>query len=409
MAIKDAIAALDSIGKQGATIWAADNAARAAQATRDAASAQWVAEQKIDVYKTFYQDANSKLEDLNKEIAAGNFEIDDPESSQFAYWKDNFNARGEAFRNWAHAIGEPTYDSETDIIKLVDAIYAETIKTTDNPKKYLKFGDIKGKWGQFISRASPGVDIDLVKIVWDDRYSKLTDTEPYSMEEIPKTGKGWVSEIAGAPVDIATAAINLPADILAGAEMWWKGTTDVEPRYQLEDPVMGREWLKGLFGDPRGSRYEGKSLNPFARSTDPQPGDKDATLSQYEEAAQRRERRDSANNLLASIGNALVSPAPASGPSPYDRTGRAGVISRQGAEDVDPLMGPQGLISGFLSQDPEEDELPDISRQAMRFLERLSAMIQEYGPEEAFKLMSGQFKDLNKADKAKIEEYLENR
>ena len=72
-------------------------------------------------------------------------------------------------------------------------------------------------------------------------------------------------------------------------------------------------------------------------------------------------------------------------------------------------MGPQGLISGFLSQDPEEDELPDISRQAMRFLERLSAMIQEYGPEEAFKLMSGQFKDLNKADKAKIEEYLENR
>ena len=409
MSIKQTIAVLDDIGKQGATIWAADNAARAAQATRDAASAQWVAEQKIDVYKTFYQDANSKLEDLNKEIAAGNFEIDDPESSQFAYWKDNFNARGEAFRNWAHAIGEPTYDSETDIIKLVDAIYAETIKTTDNPKKYLKFGDIKGKWGQFISRASPGVDIDLVKIVWDDRYSKLTDTEPYSMEEIPKTGKGWVSEIAGAPVDIATAAINLPADILAGAEMWWKGTTDVEPIYQLEDPVGGREWLKGAFGDPRGSRYEGKSLNPFARSTDPQPGDKDATLSQYEEAAQRRERRDSANNLLASIGNALVSPSAASGPSAYDRTGRAGVISRQGAEDVDPLMGPQGLISGFLSQDPEEDELPDISRQAMRFLERLSAMIQEYGPEEAFKLMSGQFKDLNKADKAKIEEYLENR
>jgi len=409
MSIKQTIAVLDDIGKQGATIWAADNAARAAQATRDAASAQWVAEQKIDVYKTFYQDANSKLEDLNKEIAAGNFEIDDPESSQFAYWKDNFNARGEAFRNWAHAIGEPTYDSETDIIKLVDAIYAETIKTTDNPKKYLKFGDIKGKWGQFISRASPGVDIDLVKIVWDDRYSKLTDTEPYSMEEIPKTGKGWVSEIAGAPVDIATAAINLPADILAGAEMWWKGTTDVEPIYQLEDPVGGREWLKGAFGDPRGSRYEGKSLNPFARSTDPQPGDKDATLSQYEEAAQRRERRDSANNLLASIGNALVSPSAASGPSAYDRTGRAGVIARQGAEQIDPLMGPQGLISGFLSQDPEEDELPDISRQAMRFLERLSAMIQEYGPEEAFKLMSGQFKDLNKADKAKIEEYLENR
>tara|TARA_R110002020_G_scaffold101812_3_gene239487 strand:+ start:1724 stop:2944 length:1221 start_codon:yes stop_codon:yes gene_type:complete len=405
MAIKDAIAALDSIGKQGATIWAADTAAKSAALTRQAEKDQWVATQKIDVYKTFYQDANTKLDDLNKEIAAGNFEIDDPESSQFAYWKDNFNARGEAFRNWAHAIGEPTYDSETDIIKLVDAIYAETIKTTDNPKKYLKFGDIKGKWGQFISRASPGVDIDLVKIVWDDRYSKLTDTEPYSMEEIPKTGKGWVAEIAGAPVDIITAGINLPADVIAGAEMWWKGTTDVEPRYQLEDPVGGREWLKGAFGDPRGSRYEGKSLNPFARSTDPQPGDKDATLSQYEEAAQRR---DSANNLLSSIGNALISPSAASGPSAYDRTGRAGVIARQGAEQIDPLMGQQGLISGFLAQDTEEDELPEISRQAMRFLERLSAMIQEYGPEEAFKLMSGQFKDLSKSDRTKIEEYLEN-
>jgi hypothetical protein len=73
------------------------------------------------------------------------------------------------------------------------------------------------------------------------------------------------------------------------------------------------------------------------------------------------------------------------------------------------LIGQQGLISGFLAQDTEEEEVPDLSRQAMRFLERLSAMIQEYGAEEAFKLMSGQFKDLNKADKRKIEEYLENR
>jgi len=133
------IDALTDIGKQGAVMWAADNAAKAAKATRDAASAQWIAEQKIDVYKTFYQDANSKLEALNTEIAKGTFEIDDPEGSNFAYWKDNFDARGEAFRNWANAIGEPTYDSETDIIKLVDDVFEEMKGSTDNPKKYLKF------------------------------------------------------------------------------------------------------------------------------------------------------------------------------------------------------------------------------------------------------------------------------
>jgi hypothetical protein len=402
------IDALTDIGKQGAVMWAADNAAKAAQATRLAAKQQWIDEQKIDVYKTFYSDANSKLEALNTEIAKGTFEIDDLEGSNYAYWKENFNARGEAFKNWANAIGEPTYDSETDIIKLVDSIFEETKGSTDNPKKYLKFGDVKGKWGQFISRASPGVDIDLVKIVWDDRYSKLTDTEPYSMEEIPKTGKGWTAEIAGILPDVVTAGINLPATVLQGAEMWWKGTTDVDPIYQLEDPIGGREWWKGVFGDPRGSRFGegGKSLLGVFGTDSPQPGDKDATLSQYEEAAQRR---DSANNLLASIGNTLISPAPAAGPSPSGRTGRAGVIARQGAEEVEPLIGQQGLISGFLAQDTEEEELPDLSRQAMRFLERLSAMIQEYGAEEAFKLMSGQFKDLNKADKRTIEEYLENR
>ena len=59
-------------------------------------------------------------------------------------------------------------------------------------------------------------------------------------------------------------------------------------------------------------------------------------LSQYEEAAQRR---DSANNLLASIGNTLISPSAASADvvPAYDRTGRAGAIARQGAEQIDPL------------------------------------------------------------------------
>ena len=389
------IDALTDIGKQGAVMWAADNAAKAAQATREAEAAQWIATQKIDVYKTFYQDANSKLEALNTEIAKGTFEIDDIEGSNFAYWKDNFNARGEAFKNWANAIGEPTYDSETDIIKLVDKVFEEMKASTDNPKKYLKFGDVKTGWGKFISRSSPSVDIDLVKIVWDDRYSKLTE------DGGGETGTG------GLPAGVEDRwSVFTPEEMgkmpwwLEKGANWWLGETQqtLRDRGRAGDVLYKGLGIDKLLetGAERETRLGGDRESPPER----------LELSQYEEAAQRR---DSANNLLASIGNTLISPAPAAGPSPYDRTGRAGVIAQQGAEEVEPLIGQQGLISGFLAQDTEEKELPDLSRQAMRFLERLSAMIQEYGAEEAFKLMSGQFKDLNKADKRTIEEYLENR
>jgi hypothetical protein len=70
------------------------------------------------------------------------------------------------------------------------------------------------------------------------------------------------------------------------------------------------------------------------------------------------------------------------------------------------MMGREGLLNGFLAQGTEEDETPELTRQAMNFMTRLSAMMQEYGPEEAMRLMSREFQALKKSDKAQIEEHL---
>ena len=394
---------LTDIGKQGATIWAADRAAKSAQATRDAESAQWLATQQVDLFKTQFQSSDSVMSDLNKEIFAGNFDID-PKKHEANYniYKQQWKRRSDAFKQWANALGQPTYDSETDIIAVVDDIFAKTIEITDNPRKYLKFGDTKGKWAEAVSRFSPGVDLDLVEIVWNNRYDALTEGAPEAGGWIPGAGatgkmdyKTDIYSPPGSDFEYTPEKVEWGGPWwLDKAANWWK---DLSVRTDIRDIEA-----KQRFGETFLESTESREIRRGEREAPPERLD----LSQYEEAAQRR---DSANNLLASIGNTLISAPQASGGFPVDRTGRAGVIARQGAEQIDPLMGQQGLISGFLSQDPEEDGLPDISRQAMRFLERLSAMIQEYGPEEAFKLMSGQFKDLNKADKAKIEEYLENR
>ena len=190
MAIKDAIAALDSIGKQGATIWAADRASQTAAATLQAQKEQWLAEQQAGLYKSMFESSDKLLSDLSKEVFAGNFDIDDVDGANYKIYKQQWNRRGDAFKQWAHALGQPTFDSETDIIALVDDVFEKTIETTDNPRKYLKFGDTKGKWAEAVSRFSPGVDLDLVEIVWNNRYDQLEEGGPEAGGWIPgATGK----------------------------------------------------------------------------------------------------------------------------------------------------------------------------------------------------------------------------
>ena len=84
MAKKDAIAALDSIAKQGAAMWAADRASQTAAATLQAEREQWLATQQADLFKTQFQSSDSVMSDLNKEVFAGNFDID-PKKNEANY------------------------------------------------------------------------------------------------------------------------------------------------------------------------------------------------------------------------------------------------------------------------------------------------------------------------------------
>jgi len=410
MAIPELIDALSGFEKQGATMWAADREADALAAKTQAASAQWVAEQQADVYKTMFESSDKLMQTLNTEIAKGTFSISDLDGPEYQHYKTQWNRRSEAFKQWANALGLPTYDSETDIIALVDAMFEETINTVDNPRKFLKFGDTKGKWAEVVARLSPGVNLDLVEIVWNDRYNNLEEgvaTGEGTTFSIPKTGKEWTSRILGLPSRAGTTLVNIPGTVGAGAQRWWTGES-AEPLYRLDpkDAFMGRDWWRGVFGDPSSSYGEGgKSFNPFSgrRTSDPS-----ADLSQFEEAAQRRDSADAADAMLSGVANRLMAgTTEPTSPSPFDRTGQASLIARRGVESLDPLMGPgEGLINGFLAQGTEEDDMPELTRQAINFMTRLAAMMQEYGPAEAMRLMSREFQDLSKSDKAQIEEYL---
>ena len=165
MAIPELIDALSGFEKQGATMWAADRSAQTAAATRAAEQQQWVAEQQANVYKTMFESSDKLLSDLSNKVFTGEFDIGDTEGANYEIYKTQWNRRSEAFKQWANALGLPTYDSETDIIALVDAMFEETIRTVDDPRKFLKFGDTKGKWAEVVTRLSPGVNLDLVEIV----------------------------------------------------------------------------------------------------------------------------------------------------------------------------------------------------------------------------------------------------
>ncbi len=392
MAIPELIDALSGFEKQGATMWAADRSAQTAAATRAAEQQQWVAEQQANVYKTMFESSDKLLSDLSNKVFTGEFDIGDTEGANYEIYKTQWNRRSEAFKQWANALGLPTYDSETDIIALVDAMFEETIRTVDDPRKFLKFGDTKGKWAEVVTRLSPGVNLDLVEIVWNDRYNKLKKGGPdITSGLVPGGGAtgefGYTTDIYGGeytPQKIETGGPWW----LDKAANWWK---DINVRSDIRDVQAAKKVGQALF---ESTETRAQRLGERTPSAD---------LSQFEEAAQRR---DSASSMLLGIANQL-SPEREADVSAYDRAGQASLIARRGVESLEPMMGPgEGLINGFLAQGAEEDEMPELTRQAMNFMVRLSAMMQEYGPEEAFRLMSRDFKALSKSDKAQIEEYL---
>ena len=344
-----------------------------------------------------YDSADAAVAKMEDAIIADEFEIDDTQGANYRMYKDAWRRRADAFTDWANAIEYPVYNSENDIISLVDNIFETTVADVKDPRSKLKWGDKDGGWAEFISRASPGVNLDLVEIVWNDRYSKLKGGGITAGAEGPVGGFGYTTDVYGGSYTPERIEMGGPwwLDSMAN---WWK---DLSIRSDIRDQRV-RENLPRILETTK--EREGRL-----------GGGKSPTLSQYEEAATRRQQAKQPlinaqtgilSDLLAGVTGSSSAQA-SGGVSPYDRTGQAAVIARNAAQDVTPMMGQEGLINGFFAKQKEEDAGMQITKKAMDFLQRLAQMIEQEGAEDAFRLMSAEFQQLEKSDKQQIEDYLQ--
>ena len=344
-----------------------------------------------------YDSADAAVAKMEDAIIADEFNIDDTQGANYRMYKDAWRRRADAFTDWANAIEYPVYNSENDIISLVDNIFETTVADVKDPRSKLKWGDKDGGWAEFISRASPGVNLDLVEIVWNDRYSKLKGGGITAGAEGPVGGFGYTTDVYGGSYTPERIEMGGPwwLDSMAN---WWK---DLSIRSDIRDQRV-RENLPRILETTK--EREGRL-----------GGGKSPTLSQYEEAATRRQQAKQPlinaqtgilSDLLAGVTGSSSAQA-SGGVSPYDRTGQAAVIARNAAQDVTPMMGQEGLINGFFAKQKEEDAGMQITKKAMDFLQRLAQMIEQEGAEDAFRLMSAEFQQLEKSDKQQIEDYLQ--
>ena len=137
-------------------------------------------------------------------------------------------------------------------------------------------------------------------------------------ERMPESGAGWASEAVGGLVDTFTGLLNAPGAILEGAHELWTGE-DEEPLYRITDPVGGREWLKSVFGDRRGSRFNEPTGADLRYSADRRGAMPTPVTEKVEVALDEESWLNQA--MLASLGQAIHgktgTPAPVSlgGPS----------------------------------------------------------------------------------------------
>ena len=395
MAYKDAMSAMDDFSLQGAAMMAAQAKVDAATTAGIVDITKWQSEQNTAMLEKMYDSLDSQVQSMTDAMVTGDFDVSDIKGTQYKLYREAWDRRQNIFKQWASSLGKETYDTDTDIIALVDAMFEETKRTVDNPRKYLKWGDKKGKWAEVIETLSPGSNLDLVEIVWNDRYNKLKGDKGRAdsvsaQEAVDFRRDETIGERLGFGEIIVDPVEGAPW-WLEPAATWWKSGVE-RKRLRREATSEQGKRLWGRITETKGEREARLDASP--------------DLSQYEDAAQRRNK---AQNLLAGIATGSMAqflPGIVTNP-PTSRVDEAAVIARRGVEDIEPLMGPgEGLINGFLAQGTQEDDVPDLTKQAMNFLIRLAEMIQEVGPEEAYRLMSAEFKELGRSDKRNIEEYL---
>jgi len=398
MAMKDVVDVLKSSDSDLLNMWKMDQLSQTAARQTAFDVGKLRLETTTGLLEKHYDSSDTAVAKFEDAIIADEFDISDTQGSNYRMYKDAWARRRSAFIDWAEAIEYPVYASENDIISLVDNIFEVTVADVENPRKVLKWGDKTGKWAELITRLSPGSSLDLVEIVWNDRYGKLKGGGITGGVEGPIGEFGYTTDVYGG--DYSPAEGKLPIEGMPWwmdkMANWWK---DLSIRSDIRDKKV-MESLPNILETTK--EREGRL-----------GGRPSAGLSQYEEAAKRRQQTNQSllsaktgilSDMLAGVTGSSSAEA-SGGPSPYDRTGQAAVIARNAAQEMTPLIGQEGLINGFFAK--KEKEGLDITKRAMDFLLRLSQMIEENGAEDAFRLMSGEFQKLGKSDKQQIEEYLQ--
>jgi len=405
MAMKDVVDVLKSSDSDLLNMWKIDQLSQTAARQTAFDVGKLRLETTTSLLEKHYDSSDTAVGKFEDAIIADEFDISDSQGSNYRMYKDAWTRRASAFRDWADAIEYPVYASENDIISLVDNIFEVTVADVENPRKVLKWGDKTGKWAELITRLSPGSSLDLVEIVWNDRYGKLKGGRITGGVEGPTGEFGYTTDIYSQSYitgeKLSAEGGYTPQKVEMGGPWWLDSMANWWKDLSIRSDIRAQKIADSL----------PKILETTKEREGRLGGRPSAGLSQYEEAAKRRQQTDQSLSKTGLISDMLAgvtgsSSAQASGgPSPYDRTGQAAVVARNATQEITPLIGQEGLINGFFAK--KEKEGLDITKRAMDFLLRLSQMIEENGAEDAFRLMSGEFQKLGKSDKQQIEEYLQ--
>ncbi len=219
-------------------------------------TAKWQAEQQIGAYKVVAEQLGSRLESMEKAITSGEFEQENPGNRQM--YADLFTAARNATTDYVRATGGDVVEpAETDIIKLVNAVFDTTEKQHPkaNHADLLKWGNKGGAYGEFIKRIDESVDPMVAFHVWNGLWK---ERYPEGGKDFD-AGEGEIKKLS--PAGIVSGALGGFADV--GVGMWKRAGEALSSFWRLENrfsPMTKEDWNEG-----RIERWLDKVLNVKSR------------------------------------------------------------------------------------------------------------------------------------------------
>ena len=371
-------------------------ASQAAQSTAALETASALFKQKGDMLENRFNEAGKSIIEFDKALAADQSLADD-EAWNAMYQQAQGNRQMAELDLLKHHRMDVSASTQQKLATVINEIFtSEKEKFPDvDLREHLTWDD---NWATLIKKKIPDVDEQLLEWAWKGKLIGLPSSqrERGGFFDWPGGVGGWVSEAAGTPMDVVSGIANFflneedKIKNIPGGRMWMRenlGTTLGDITGAGMDVIRGKE---------------ARDLPSFWG------GGKDPALQQMEREAVRNRKLTQQISIqdVMDTGSGIFPSAVASPTDVAGETVRANLSDIVNA----PLIGDDtGLINGFLSRE-DESELPDLlaalSRDARQFLQKLSEYMRRYGPEEAQRLLSREFRDLKKSDKQNLEEYL---